>query len=281
MLTFALALPLLFVAGDVKSDTFTGCLNDNGNLNKIAAGPAPSSPCTGNSQQVSWNAQGPQGEQGEQGPPGDDAFFDTTGCSSGDVVTFTGSILECVTPAVPSVRTVFLTSASFPGNLSNDLGCPNGLAGGDCICETLAFNAGLGMNFKAWLSTSVDEPAGPNFYHHDGPYVRIDGAMIATSWDDLTDGTLLHPIEVDEQGGRPSPLSILIPAHAWTNTHPSGEAVFTVVPPGLMSNCADWTTNDNSVVGRAGFITSTDFLWSNANGRRCDRAIPLYCFEQQ
>jgi hypothetical protein len=181
-------------------------------------------------------AQGEPGPPGMQGPPGDDAFFDTTGCLPGDVVVFTGSVLECVTPLEPDSRIAFVSSDTFQGDLGNNLGCPDGVAGGDCICETLAGNAGLGMNFKAWLSTSTDEPADANFYHHDGPYVRIDGVMVAVSWDDLTDGTLLHPIEVDELGGRPGITSA--PGSqaqlVWTGTDADGTV-------DGVATCDDWT----------------------------------------
>ena len=72
ILAFAFALSLLFVAGVSKAETFTGCLNNtSGNMNKVAVGPLPASPCTGNSQQISWNAVGPQGERGEPGESGD------------------------------------------------------------------------------------------------------------------------------------------------------------------------------------------------------------------
>jgi len=69
ILAFAFALPLLVVAGVSKAETFTGCLA-SGNINKVAISLTPKSPCTGNSQQISWNAEGPQGEQGEDGEQG-------------------------------------------------------------------------------------------------------------------------------------------------------------------------------------------------------------------
>ena len=280
ILAFAFALSLLVVVGESKSETFTGCLKKGGNANNIAIGTVPTSPCTGNSEQISWNAEGPKGEKGDQGepgtqgPPGDDAFFDTTGCLLGDVITFTSSGLECVTPAVPSTRTVFTTSASFPGDLGNNLDCSKGLDGGDCICEALADIAGLEMNFKAWLSTSVDEPAGPNFYHHDGPYVRIDGVMVAVSWDDLTDGTLLQPIEVDEQGGRPGidPSSDRV----WTGTAADGTAFV-----GGGSSCNGWTSTTDSGEGRQGNLTDTGRTWTEQVSEGCDEMFPIYCFEQQ
>jgi len=275
MLAFAFALPLLVAAGVSKADTFTGCLNNtSGIMNKVAVGPLPASACTGNSQQISWNAEGPQGEQGEQGEPGDDAFFDTADCEEGDIIEFNGGVLECVTPLEVDSRIAFVSSDTFQGDLGNSLGCPDGLAGGDCICEALAGNAGLGMNFKAWLATSTDEPAGANFYHHDGPYVRIDGVMVAVSWEDLTDGTLLQPIEVDEQGGRPGidTNSQLV----FTGTDADGTA-FSLGS----ASCNDWTVTSDPGGGREGNLTATDRDWTTLTSTGCDAKRPIYCFEQQ
>jgi hypothetical protein len=58
-----------FAAGLVSAQavTYTGCLNNGGNINKVAIGDSPSSPCKGNQLQISWNEEGPQGDPG---PPG-------------------------------------------------------------------------------------------------------------------------------------------------------------------------------------------------------------------
>ena len=62
ILAFAFALSLLFVAGDSKADTFTGCLrNFGGIITNVAIGTAPKRPCRRNSQQISWNSEGPPG----------------------------------------------------------------------------------------------------------------------------------------------------------------------------------------------------------------------------
>jgi hypothetical protein len=136
------------------------------------------------------------------------------------------------------------------------------------------------MNFKAWLSTSTDEPAGANFYHHDGPYVRIDGVMVAVSWDDLTDGTVLQPIEVDEQGGRPGidPGSDQV----WTGTLADGTvAIAGAGAGGGILTCDGWTSPAENVGGRQGFLNDTGRAWTDGNTPNCDASRPIYCFEQQ
>ena len=131
------------------------------------------------------------------------------------------------------------------------------------------------MNFQAWLSTSTSEPAdATNFYHHDGPYVRIDGVMVAVNWDDLTDGTLLQPIEVDEQGGRPGidPNSQLV----WTGTDADGTA-FSIGT----ASCNGWTVTSDPGGGRQGFLNDTGPAWTSATSEGCDAMRPIYCFQQQ
>jgi hypothetical protein len=74
ILALALALPILFVAADARSETFTGCLSPSGNLNKVAVGLLPSSPCTGNSQQVTWTTDTLEGRSCADGEA---AVFDS------------------------------------------------------------------------------------------------------------------------------------------------------------------------------------------------------------
>ena len=61
ILAFAFALSLLFVAGVSKAETFTGCLKNFGIITNVAIGTAPKRPCRRNSQQISWNSEGPPG----------------------------------------------------------------------------------------------------------------------------------------------------------------------------------------------------------------------------
>ncbi len=49
---------------------YTGCLDMEGNLSKVALGEEPVGPCDKSQQLAQWNLEGPQGEQGPQGDPG-------------------------------------------------------------------------------------------------------------------------------------------------------------------------------------------------------------------
>jgi len=104
----------------------------------------------------------------------------------------------------PTTRIVFITSENYDGKFTgNAFSCGDGIVGADCVCNGLAAAEGLGMNFKAWLSTSAGGPASEEstFFPSPTPYVRVNGVMVAANWDDLIDGAILHPIEVDEKGG--------------------------------------------------------------------------------
>ena len=175
----------------------------------------------------------------------------------------------------PVTRIVFLTSATFKGDLGNTLGCvdADGLDRADCICNALADAAGLGTNFAAWLSTSAGDPA-TDFFESPVAYARVDGVMVASSWADLVDNTILHPIEVDEQGGHPQRLTTT-PIRVWTATNANGTV-------DLSENCLAWTSPDTSEQGRIGFNSgATNSGWTNQHTVNCAEQSHLYCFEQE
>jgi hypothetical protein len=107
------------------------------------------------------------------------------------------------------------------------------------------------------------------FFQSRGRYLLPNGVVIADDWNDLTDGTIQHPIDIDENGdpslGRP-----------WSNTttaglrHPDSE------------DCIGWTTTEYPIVGRVGDMLFADGRWSDAaeyNPTLCGGEKPFYCFE--
>jgi hypothetical protein len=87
---------------------------------------------------------------------------------------------------------LFVTNATYTGNLG-------GLSAGDSICQASADGAGLTGTFKAWLS-DTSTTAGSRFTHPTLPYILRDGTLIANDWTDLTDGSIAHAIDLDENG---------------------------------------------------------------------------------
>lgn len=185
-------------------------------------------------------------------------------------------------------RIVFVTSEAFDGALQPDplggTGIPfpqygmDGIIRGDEICNDLAAAAGLPGGYYAWLggvtySSGNDESqASPRrrFSMHGGPFVRVDGVVVADDWRDLTDGDLDSPISVDELGGQQI-------VEVWTGASPSGTR------RGLLQavNCGSWRGNLAVNDGLVGKSDKTGSTWTDSGGRRdCDQLKHLYCFQQ-
>jgi hypothetical protein len=158
----------------------------------------------------------------------------------------------------PTEMRVFLTSAVHDGDLG-------GIPGADTVCQDAA--AGLGGTWLPWLS-AVDVSPATRFTRATVPYVLLDGTEIAASFDDLVDGTLAAPIDVDEAGNT---LPAADMAMVWTGTGADGAA--------FGGNCSDWM--DDMSGGVFGSPTATDATWSFLSGGVCtDQSRHLYCFEQ-
>lgn len=155
--------------------------------------------------------------------------------------------------------TVFVTSTTHNGNLG-------GLAGADALCNQRASAAGLPGTYKAWLSTSTSAVL-DRFTRNPGPYVRVDGTPIADSWADLTDASLLAPINRTEFNQAPSSTFV------WTSTYDDGMW--------SGNNCFSWTYDGTEEVSWPGNNSRTDDDWADAGSARvCNELAHLYCFQQ-
>ena len=159
----------------------------------------------------------------------------------------------------PSERRMFVTSTIQSANLG-------GIAGADALCATQADEADLDGNFKAWLSTTSSSVA-DRLSHEGGPFVRVDGTIVANDWADLVDGALLAPINLDAMR---QPRT----GDVWTGTLPTGESY-------LNDDCTTFTS-ESSTVGQAlcGSSTSATTTWTNNQPARCSSTLRLYCIEQ-
>ncbi|SFF16836.1 Protein of unknown function [Nannocystis exedens] len=156
-----------------------------------------------------------------------------------------------------------MTNAKFTGNLG-------GLSGADEECALAADavklpNAG---SFKAWLSNGSNWPAKRLDTAYSGMYVLTDGTVVAENgWADLTDGELLHPVDLSE-------TKMKVNAAPWTNTKADGTSVGA-------SHCESWTEEMMpQIVGAFGSTNATDARWTDAMGTSsCTGEFPLYCIE--
>lgn len=162
-------------------------------------------------------------------------------------------------------RIVFVTSLPIGG------GSIGGLMGADQHCKDLATQAGLSGNYLAWLSDGVQSPSS-RFPESTVPYKLRNGVHVAESWDDLVNGPLANPINVNEAGGDP-PLtgnSQCGTTFAWTSTNNAGGS--------LMPNCEGFS--EANAYGLVGNVQSNE-QWTACAGSqpKCDALGVLYCFQ--
>jgi hypothetical protein len=145
-----------------------------------------------------------------------------------------------------------------------------GLDGADAICAARAGEAGLSGTFKAWLSDSTTSAAA-RLYQNPGPYSLVDGTRIAASWGDLTDGAIMSPLDVTENGA-----AIGADREVWSNSDPDGSIRST--DPSL--SCEDWMNGGGGRSGPVGETDETDDEWTNSHSDPCNSTWRLYCFQQ-
>ena len=144
----------------------------------------------------------------------------------------------------------------FQGNLG-------GLAGADDKCQNLAGAAGVPGDYKAWLSDAVTN-ANDRLKQASVPYVLVNGQPIASQYNDIVDGTLSAPINIDENGTATA-------AAVWTGTNANGTRI-----PNF--TCNSWTAT--APLGFFGNSNVADGRWSNQNVSGCQGSLRLYCLQQ-
>ena len=65
------------------------------------------------------------------------------------------------------------------------------MPGADAKCNELASAAFLPGIYKA--GTASSDPPAARFFRSSGPYLLVDGTIIANDWDDLSDGSRRAP----------------------------------------------------------------------------------------
>ncbi len=158
-----------------------------------------------------------------------------------------------------SSQYVFVTSSHVDAAMG-------GIDGADALCQADASRAGLPGNYKAWLADSTVSPASV-WSKPDRPYVRTDGRLVATSYNDLADNTLLNPI--NKTAWRVSKAA----TDVWTNTAPAGAA------QSMTAHCGNWQNTVGSAAG--GRSSQTGVGWTaSGNAFSCSSLLPLYCGQQ-
>jgi hypothetical protein len=185
-----------------------------------------------------------------------------------------GSSVASVNWTVENFGLVFVTSQTFDGDFG-------GIQGAHNQCNNSAVAAGLAGTYVAWIS---DSTTNAKDRVTDQGYITIAGDIIATSLEDLIDGAIGVPLDVDENG-----ISFPFPGSGnefavWTNTTPGGPAGpggvnFEPYVSGERNACKDWSSTGGSAA--YGRLMEPGVGWSGAGDIKfCDRQARLYCFEQ-
>lgn len=173
-------------------------------------------------------------------------------------------------------RTVFVTKATFK---SENMG---GLAGADAKCQAEADDPAAIVpsgTYLPWLSDGHQSPDS-RFTKSSSPYVLPDGTKIAENYVDLTDGSILHEINVDATGE-----PVLGAQRVWTDTLSDGKFVQAFVADAQKNSCNAW---NGTTVYFAGVTIGVTFRktgeWSSYREDACKykgrQKYRLYCFQQ-
>jgi hypothetical protein len=170
-----------------------------------------------------------------------------------------------VASADDHTKTVFVTNSLHSGNFG-------GIEAGDAICQEEADGASSIVpraTYLAWLSDGTDSPE-TRFAKATVPYVLPDGTIIAEDYTDLTDGSLLHQINME-----PSGVSVGT-QYTWTGTNANGTSARDWL------TCNQWRAEPlGNFHGMGGRTERTDSLWSSRIARvGCERRHRLWCFQQ-
>ncbi len=177
-------------------------------------------------------------------------------------------------------RCAFITSVQYGANLG-------GLTGADAKCQARANAANLTGTYKAWLSDSTGSPS-TRFTQGASGWTLVNGAVIASTYADLIDGTVATALAITELGTRAPAATVCassapdggtyLPPIAWSNTAASGAIA------NVANSCSNWT---GVLDGGAswGIADRVDNGWSNGcttgSATGCTSYVAsLYCFEQ-
>ena len=192
-------------------------------------------------------------------------------------MTFVATLLMsiAVQAADPNEKTVFITKESFKSNLG-------GLTGADVKCQAEADDPASIVpsgTYLAWLSDGSDSPD-TRFTKSSHPYVLPDGTKIAENYTDLTDGSILHALNVDATGAPVPGLQRM-----WTDTKSDGTSVQRFVANARFNSCNAWKETTayrprvmvgSSILKSAGWTSNyIEECRSTSLGR-----YRLICFEQ-
>lgn len=210
---------------------------------------------------------------GEQCDDGNDAFDDgcTPACveeKCGDGIVQAWEECEDDSRCEQCMRPYFFAFVTSTPVSVTQIG---GLDSADKLCTQLANEAGLTGKYVAWLSGGGQGPAA-RLTHSMRAWHRLDEELIASNWEDLTDASLLAPIQVSENLAPVVGVGGCGECPVWTATDIEGQV--------LAGDCEGWTAA-SQMAANIGECTLATALWTyGCPVVECDAMARLYCFEQ-
>jgi hypothetical protein len=199
---------------------------------------------------------------GVNGLPGDQGIPGTAADAVAAICVVLGSTAGCdlVNILAPDFfKRVFLTSTLHDGNLG-------GLEGADVICQAQADDNDINGVFKAWLSDGTDSPDN-RFAHVSVKYTLVDDNVVASSYADLSDGSLSYPINLTADG------KYALTGATWTGTDAFGASI-------MLGTCNGWTIDGAFLTGLRGHNGHNGLSWTDLEEMSCSESAHLYCMEQ-
>ncbi|MFN3826353.1 MAG: hypothetical protein ACK4NR_01865 [Micavibrio sp.] len=166
-------------------------------------------------------------------------------------------------PNAVGTRRVFVSESSQ--------GSFGGIASADNMCQSEASGAGLGGTWLAIISdrTSSSDYAANRLDFNWATLTNMNGDVVANSWNDLWDGSIVNPINYDENG-------VVVTTDTWAYT----ESDYNGLPSSTVSTtCNNWTSSSYVFSAYQGSINLTGPAWSSNLLRGCDGRARFYCFE--
>lgn len=156
-------------------------------------------------------------------------------------------------------RRVFLRSTTTAAGVF-------GVGGADALCQNTASGLGMGSNWQAIVSDSNVESFAVNRTNVNwGTLTNLAGATIATSWNDLWDGSISTGISFTESGINISGAPV------WTGSLSDGRAA--------TNTCNSWVTSSSAVWAQTGLSGNTGTTWLSNNAPACNNSYHFYCIE--
>lgn len=154
------------------------------------------------------------------------------------------------------VAYAFVTAGSLPGAMG-------GLTGADAYCQTSANNAGY---FGTWMAVLTDSTMNlkSRIPWDWASLRRIDGALIANGWSDLWDGTVVNPINIDENGGTRN-ISVSTGVTDALSGAPSTD------------NCSNFNSGSSSLTSAFGSSSLVTGGWLSNGSQGCNLNRAFYC----